>query len=80
MSPLLLLSILMLPMFGFFTAGMDFLLLLLLLVSLLMLASLLLLASLPYGVFAVAISIEIPLILGSHVKKMKNMSVQIKNI
>jgi hypothetical protein len=60
---------------------MDFLLLLLLHLSLLMLASLLLLASLPYGVFAVAINIEITLILGSHViKKEKNMSVQIKDI
>ncbi len=50
---------------------MDFLLLLLLLVSLLMLASLLLLVSLPYGVFAVAISIEIPLILlDSHVSSL----------
>jgi hypothetical protein len=59
---------------------MDFLLLLLLLVSLLMLASLLLLASLPYGVFAVAINIEIPVTLGSHViKKEKNMTVQIKD-
>jgi hypothetical protein len=79
MSPLLLSSILMLTMFGFFAAGMDFLLLLLLLVSLLMLAYLLLLASLPYGVFTVAINIEIPLILGSHViNKEKNMSVQTK--
>jgi hypothetical protein len=59
---------------------MDFLLLLLLFVSLPMLASLLLLASLTYGDFAVAINIEIPLILGSHVtKKEKNMSVQIKD-